>query len=41
MGGESNTVHLVSRDGVETWPTLAKTEVASRLVAHLAGLATP
>ncbi len=41
MGGESNTVHLVSRDGVETWPTLPKTEVASRLVAHLAGLATP
>ncbi len=40
MGGESNTVHLVSRDGVETWPTLPKTEVASRLVAHLAGLAT-
>jgi phosphopantothenoylcysteine decarboxylase/phosphopantothenate--cysteine ligase len=40
MGGESNTVHLVSRDGVETWPTLPKTEVASRLMAHLAGLAT-
>ncbi len=40
MGGESNTVHLVSRDGVETWPTLPKSEVASRLMAHLAGLAT-
>lgn len=39
MGGDSNTVHLVSRDGVETWPTLAKDVVASRLVAHIAGLA--
>ncbi|MDR6872385.1 phosphopantothenoylcysteine decarboxylase/phosphopantothenate--cysteine ligase [Bosea sp. BE125] len=38
MGGDSNTVHLVTRDGVETWPTLAKEEVASRLIAHLAGL---
>ncbi len=36
MGGDANTVHLVSRDGVETWPTLPKEEVASRLVAHLA-----
>ncbi len=38
MGGDSNTVHLVTRDGVETWPTLAKEEVASRLIAHLAEL---
>lgn len=36
MGGDANTVHLVSREGVETWPTLPKEEVASRLVAHLA-----
>ena len=38
MGGEANTVHLVSADGVETWPTLPKAEVATRLVAHLAEL---
>lgn len=38
MGGDSNTVHLVSGEGVETWPTLAKDEVASRLIAHLAGI---
>jgi phosphopantothenoylcysteine decarboxylase/phosphopantothenate--cysteine ligase len=38
MGGDANTVHLVTRDGVETWPTLPKEEVASRLVAHLAPL---
>ena len=35
MGGERNTVHLVSADGVETWPTLPKDEVARRLVARL------
>jgi phosphopantothenoylcysteine decarboxylase/phosphopantothenate--cysteine ligase len=38
MGGDSNTVHLVSAGGVETWPTLSKDEVARRLVAHLATL---
>lgn len=38
MGGDANTVHLVSTDGVETWPTLPKAEVATRLVAHLAAL---
>jgi phosphopantothenoylcysteine decarboxylase/phosphopantothenate--cysteine ligase len=36
MGGDRNTVHLVTASGVETWPTLAKDEVARRLVAHLA-----
>jgi phosphopantothenoylcysteine decarboxylase/phosphopantothenate--cysteine ligase len=36
MGGEANTVHLVSRSGVEHWPTLAKEAVAERLVARLA-----
>ncbi len=39
MGGDANTVHLVTQDGVESWPTLAKAEVATRLVAHLAHLA--
>jgi phosphopantothenoylcysteine decarboxylase/phosphopantothenate--cysteine ligase len=38
MGGDRNTVHLVSADTVETWPTLTKEEVARRLVAHLAGV---
>ena len=38
MGGDANTVHLVTRDGVESWPTLAKQEVAARLVAHIARL---
>ncbi|ACA20515.1 phosphopantothenoylcysteine decarboxylase/phosphopantothenate--cysteine ligase [Methylobacterium sp. 4-46] len=39
MGGDRNTILLIGRDGaVETWPTLAKDEVARRLVAHLAEL---
>ena len=39
MGGDRNTVHLVTSDGIETWPTLAKEEVARRLVARLAEIA--
>jgi len=38
MGGESNTVHLVSASGVETWPTLSKAEVAERLIARMGSL---
>ena len=38
FGTNRNTVHLVSKNGVETWPELSKAEVASRLMAHLAGL---
>jgi phosphopantothenoylcysteine decarboxylase/phosphopantothenate--cysteine ligase len=38
MGGPDNTVHLVSRRGIETWPTLDKDEVARRLVARLADM---
>lgn len=36
MGGDANTVHLVSPQGVESWPTLPKDEVAQRLIADLA-----
>jgi phosphopantothenoylcysteine decarboxylase/phosphopantothenate--cysteine ligase len=38
MGGDQNTVHLVSAAGVETWPTLTKDELARRLVTHLGEL---
>ncbi len=38
MGGTSNTVHLVSQDGVESWPLLDKDEVARRLVSKCAEL---
>ena len=36
MGGDRNTVHLVTAEGVEDWPTMGKDEVARRLVARIA-----
>lgn len=36
LGGDTNTVHLVTRTVEETWPTLGKSEVARRLVARVA-----
>ncbi len=36
MGGLRNEVHLVTAEGVETWPELPKTEVASRLAQRIA-----
>ena len=36
MGGTMNTVRLVTAEGVEGWPKLAKEEVAERLVARIA-----
>jgi phosphopantothenoylcysteine decarboxylase/phosphopantothenate--cysteine ligase len=36
MGGAENAVHLVTRDGVEDWPRLAKDVVAKRLVERIA-----
>ncbi len=36
MGGDSNSVHLVTRDGVEDWPQLPKQAVAERLAERIA-----
>jgi phosphopantothenoylcysteine decarboxylase / phosphopantothenate---cysteine ligase len=36
MGGDTNTVHLVSAAGVETWPRMSKRDVASKLMDRLA-----
>jgi phosphopantothenoylcysteine decarboxylase/phosphopantothenate--cysteine ligase len=44
MGGDRNTVHLLSRDGaaidadirIESWPVMTKEEVATALVARIA-----
>jgi phosphopantothenoylcysteine decarboxylase/phosphopantothenate--cysteine ligase len=42
MGGDRNTVHLITADGVESWPELSKSEVAERLIARAAAhLARP
>jgi phosphopantothenoylcysteine decarboxylase/phosphopantothenate--cysteine ligase len=36
MGGDRNTVHLVTARGVESWPPQSKDEVARALVARIA-----
>ena len=36
MGGDRNSVKIVSANGVETWPDLDKQEVAARLAALIA-----
>ena len=33
MGGNRNTVHIVTRDGVENWPEMDKGDVADKLLA--------
>ena len=38
MGGDRNSVHLVTEAGVESWPDLGKDEVARRLMARAAKL---
>ncbi|MCE9523837.1 MAG: bifunctional phosphopantothenoylcysteine decarboxylase/phosphopantothenate synthase, partial [Alphaproteobacteria bacterium] len=36
MGGDENTVHVISAANTDTWPKLAKTEVAIRLARKIA-----
>ncbi len=36
IGGDSNTVHLITADDTDSWPALSKAEVAARLVARIA-----
>jgi phosphopantothenoylcysteine decarboxylase / phosphopantothenate---cysteine ligase len=37
MGGDANTIHLVTASGVEHWPTQSKDAVAAMLVARISG----
>jgi phosphopantothenoylcysteine decarboxylase/phosphopantothenate--cysteine ligase len=36
MGGDANTVHLITAEGVEDWPEMPKDAVAARLAARIA-----
>jgi len=36
FGGGSNTVHLISEQGVESWPSMSKQAVAEQLTARIA-----
>jgi phosphopantothenoylcysteine decarboxylase/phosphopantothenate--cysteine ligase len=40
MGGDTNTVHLVTRDGVEHWPPQSKEAVARALIERIASALT-
>jgi phosphopantothenoylcysteine decarboxylase/phosphopantothenate--cysteine ligase len=35
MGGDRNTVHLVTAQGVESWPPQSKNDVARALVGRI------
>ena len=37
FAGDKNTVHLITGLGVESWPTMAKGEVALALAKRIAG----
>ncbi|MBS0272877.1 MAG: bifunctional phosphopantothenoylcysteine decarboxylase/phosphopantothenate--cysteine ligase CoaBC [Proteobacteria bacterium] len=36
MGGDKNSIHLVSKSGVEDWPEMKKSEVGARLAIRIA-----
>lgn len=36
MGGDANTVTLLTQQGAEPWPTMGKADVATKLIARLA-----
>jgi phosphopantothenoylcysteine decarboxylase/phosphopantothenate--cysteine ligase len=38
MGGDANTIHLVTAKGVEHWPTQSKDAVAAMLIARIAAV---
>jgi phosphopantothenoylcysteine decarboxylase/phosphopantothenate--cysteine ligase len=40
MGGAENAVHLVTAEGIETWPRMSKDEVARRLARRIAAVLT-
>jgi phosphopantothenoylcysteine decarboxylase/phosphopantothenate--cysteine ligase len=41
FSGDDNTVHLITGEGVEDWPTLSKTQVAERLAQRVAETLAP
>jgi phosphopantothenoylcysteine decarboxylase / phosphopantothenate---cysteine ligase len=40
MGGNTNTIHVVTADGVESWPPLSKDDVARKLIGRIADALT-
>jgi phosphopantothenoylcysteine decarboxylase/phosphopantothenate--cysteine ligase len=40
MGGDSNTIHLVTAAGVDNWPSQTKEEAAAMLISQIAATLT-
>ena len=40
FGGDSNQVHVITADGVDSWPPMTKADVAERLAERIAGVLT-
>ena len=40
MGGDTNTIHVVTADGIESWPPQSKDEVARALIERIADTLT-
>ncbi|MEP3278624.1 MAG: bifunctional phosphopantothenoylcysteine decarboxylase/phosphopantothenate--cysteine ligase CoaBC [Stappiaceae bacterium] len=40
MGGDANTVRVVRKDGIDSWPKMSKIEVASQLIEEIGGALT-
>ena len=36
MGGEHNAIHLLTSAGIESWPEMSKTEVATKIILRAA-----
>lgn len=36
MGGDNNTIHLLSSTGIESWPEMSKTDVAAKIIDRAA-----
>jgi len=36
MGGDANAVHLITADGIESWESLPKSDVAARIASRIA-----
>lgn len=41
FGGDRNTVHLVTPEGIESWPEMSKQDVGRKLMDRLAQMLTP
>jgi phosphopantothenoylcysteine decarboxylase/phosphopantothenate--cysteine ligase len=41
MGGDSNQIHLITADGVESWDRASKQDVARRLADRIADALDP